>query len=373
MMRLTDCAKIFLCGLGFLLLTCVQAQGISYTVQAIALSDQGAALKLQQQLVAEGYPVYLVSTPTDSGVISRLRIGAFANRAAAVRFAEELGNVAGSLPVPALAEGIPPGLIPLEPKLITTYPYFPDVTSLHIIPWGEGYALRFQGSFEAEPLEASYRILSPELVQLEFDAWRAAPRPDGAIDRVYNFRLWPRDLSGEDEASLEAYGANLLATVAGTLELSPEQVRPYRFNKPGSGIPYLVLAERFDPVSGESTRYRALGNPRSRQDDSGPSLTWFGRAEPEDFPSAIPESVIDLAALLGNLSDVTLPDPEELSLQGDGWTATPDGAYTRLTLTEDQGRSWLSVAGYPLWAHGDFLLVYHQDELVLYQFIERRP
>lgn len=345
------------------------AQAISYTVQVVALSDEASALALQERLSAQGYPAYLVSVPTEAGVVYRLRVGAFANRAAALNFAAAMEGFSGSSPAPALAEGIPPGLIPLEPELVASYPYLPGLTDLAVLPWGEGYALRFQGSFEGEPFEAKYRILSADLVEREVGAWRAAPQSeDGTtLTRVYSFPLWPEDFEALDEEELEAYERSVVETVAEGLGLPVARVADYRFFSPGTGRPYLVRAETLDLRTLERTRLEALGDPDRNGGEAGPELVWFGGGEPEEFPQEVGTPFFEPAAWLEPDPSVP-PDPERLLLNGDGWQALPDDDYTRIQLDTSE-RGWRAVAGTPLWAFGDFLLVYHDDAFQLYRFV----
>ncbi|HZJ10070.1 MAG TPA: SPOR domain-containing protein, partial [Trueperaceae bacterium] len=99
------------------------AQSISYTVQVVALSDREAALNLQSDLIREGFPAYVVRSTSAQGDVFRVRVGAFANRAAALRYASGMPVTGGGQPVPALAEAIPPGITPLAPLLLVELPF----------------------------------------------------------------------------------------------------------------------------------------------------------------------------------------------------------------------------------------------------------
>ena len=360
------------------LLTFPSAWAISYTVQVAALSDEDAALALQQSLREEGYPAYLVSVPSESGTIFRLRVGAFADRAAAQTYAEAMRGVGGTAPVPALAEGIPGELFPLEPTLLSRYEFTPEMVSLTVVPWGGGAALRTQGRFEDQPFIAEYRVLSGGVDTTSFEAWRAAPGEAGVL-RVHNLPLMGAETLSEAER--ETYLESRLEEVARNLGLTPEQVRAFLFLEPGRGAPYLVLAEQFDLTGasdgeasggdgsggsasggaggGDRERFRALGNPNERMPAGGPSLTWFNRAPPEGFPTDLPTPLFDLQDMFvgGELSG------EPGTLSGDGWRASAQGDYTQISVGE---RSWRAVVGYPLWALGDYLLVY-ADVPVLYK------
>ena len=362
------------------ILLCQSAFAISYTVQVAALSDEDGALALQQSLRQEGYPAYLVSVPSESGTIFRLRVGAFADRAAAQVYAQAMRGVGGTTPTPALAEGIPTELFPLEPALLSRYSAAPEMTDLTVVSWGSGAALRAQGRFEDQPFVAEYRVLRDGLDTVPFTAWRAQPQGE-TIFRVSNLSLWP-DETSPSEGEREAYREARLEEVARSLELTPEQVRAFLFLEPGRGAPYLVLAERFDlsalanaeiisggSSSGGSTtggsaseRYRALGNPAQRLAPAGPSLTWFDRAPPEGFPTDLSEPLFDLQMRFVNGE---LQKEDSHTLGGDGWTASPQGEYTQISVGD---RTWRAVVGYPLWAAGNYLLVY-ADMPVLYKLV----
>ena len=346
------------------------AQAISYTVQVAALSDQTSAESLRRTLRNEGYPAYLVSVP-GTQTIYRLRVGAFADRDGAEAYAAAMRGVGGTVPVPALAEGIPPDLIPLEPRFIARYRFTPEFERLEVVPWGDAAALRTQGRFENEPLIATYRVLTPELAASPFTAWRAAPLPAAALVeatpveetvalRVTNLPLFaPEEANTLPDGALTQTGQARLLEAAEALGLGEAQIRPYIFYEPGRGAPFLVVAERFDPVSRTGGRYPALGNPGSVS-AAGPELTWFGQAPPETFPQALPEPLFSLASFVQNAQVV----PPAGALTGGGWQAVRDGHYTVLSVGP---RRWRAVVGQPLWAGGDFLLVYARPEIVLYQ------
>ena len=362
------------------------AQTISYTVQVAALSDQASAEGLRRTLSRAGYPAYLVGVPGSAGTVYRLRVGAFADRDGAQAFAAAMRGVGGTVPVPALAEGIPPDLIPLEPRVVARY-RVSETGRLEVVPWGDAAALRVQGRFEGEPLVASYRVLTRELAAAPFAAWRAAPLPsaspdeqngeenveENTVQRVTNLPLYTADEADAlpADGSLTEAGQARLLEAAEALGLSEAQIRPYVFSEPGRGAPFLVVAERFDPVSRTGGRYPALGNPvvgnpvvgnpvvgpgTARLGVAGPDLTWFGQAAPETFPEELPDPLF-------SLSGPPRQGPTG-NLAGTGWGAARDGGYTALTAGE---RRWRAVVGRPLWAGGDFLLVYTGEEAVLYE------
>ena len=359
----------------YLVYSAAAAQTISYTVQVAALSDQTSAESLRRTLQDEGYPAYLVSVPGAAQTIYRLRVGAFADRDGAEAYAAAMRGVGGTVPVPALAEGIPPDLIPLEPRFVARYRFTP-FEQLEVVPWGDAAALRSQGRFENEPLIATYRVLTPALAASPFTAWRAAPLdtklPDtkplnttptaaNVVERVTNLPLFAAgEANALPDGSLSATGQARLLEAADALGLSEAQIRPYIFYDPGRGAPFLVVAERFDPVSRTGGRYPALGNPGGTLKVGGPELTWFGQSPPEAFPAALPDPLFSLSAFVqqGQVG------PPTGALTGGGWRAVRDGRYTALSVAS---RRWRAVVGQPLWAGGEFLLVYARPEIVLYQ------
>lgn len=340
------------------------ALALSYTIQVAALSDQQAAIELRRRLIAEGYEAYLVSVQSEQGVIYRLRIGAFANRAAAVRFAAQMPPLGGAAPVPALAEDIPAGLFPLEPKLVASYPYPSGSDELHVIPWAGGRALRFQSETEGGMLDAEYRVLHRDLVERPFRAWRTRPQADGWLIRVYSFPLWPasyRDLDAEARAAFER---DVLAALAAALGVAPAAMDAFVIRQ--GEVPAVVRAERRNLYTDEAIPYPALGlPPAGAMPRAGPELTWFGQSPPEDFPAGIAAPLFDPRSVLGTRPADTLPALEGLELAGRGWQAQADDRFTRITDLET-GKSYRAIAGFPLWAFEDYVLVYLDQQLDLY-------
>ena len=146
------------------------ASAISYTVQVIAVSDQDGAIAIYRDLAREGFPGYVVRTTGAHGDVYRVRVGAFANRAAALRYAESMPDVAGSRPVPALAEAIPQGIMPLAPRLLWQHEWSGE--EVQLLPWPGGIAVRVQ---RADPLrQATYHVFQGG-VERVFEAWSAVP------------------------------------------------------------------------------------------------------------------------------------------------------------------------------------------------------
>jgi len=146
------------------------ALAIAFTVQVIAVSDQASALDISRTLLRDGFPAYVVRSTGSQGDVYRVRVGAFANRAAAARYAAAMPEVAGARPVPALAEAIPAGIMPLAPRVLWDGPVVG--ADLRVVPWPDGVALRRQAF---DPLrQASYALVQGAEVRT-VQAWRVAP------------------------------------------------------------------------------------------------------------------------------------------------------------------------------------------------------
>jgi hypothetical protein len=146
------------------------AQAISFTVQVIAVSDQAAAVDISRGLLRDGFPAYVVRSTGGQGDVYRVRVGAFANRAAAVRYAAAMPDVAGARPVPALAEAIPGGIMPLAPRVLWEGPVAGE--DLRVLPWPDGVAVRRQAI--ASLRQATYTLVQGAEVRT-VQAWRLAP------------------------------------------------------------------------------------------------------------------------------------------------------------------------------------------------------
>ena len=146
------------------------ALAISYTVQVIAVSDQEAALSISRDLLRDGYPTYVVRSTGAQGDVYRVRVGAFANRSAALRYAESMPEVGGSRPVPALAEAIPQGIMPLAPRLLWQYAWTNE--DVRVLPWPAGLAVRVQ---RGDPLRQALYLVFQDGEERSFEAWAALP------------------------------------------------------------------------------------------------------------------------------------------------------------------------------------------------------
>lgn len=146
------------------------AQSIGFTVQVIAVSDQNNALDISRGLLRDGFPAYVVRSTGGQGDVYRVRVGAFANRAAAARYAAAMPGIGGTRPVPALAEAIPAGIMEWTPRVLWQGPV--AGADLRVLPWPDGIALRRQAG---EPLrQATYELVQGSEVRT-VQAWRIAP------------------------------------------------------------------------------------------------------------------------------------------------------------------------------------------------------
>jgi cell division septation protein DedD len=359
---------------------------ISYTVQLFASSDEARASQLQQQLAGQGFKAYLLSVPTAQGQVYRIRVGAFANRAAAALFAQVLQGVEGSTPSPALAEGgVQPGLIPLEPALLGQYDLASTLVQVYPWPLIEPAAAQTpqptetdeppqvtvapQTEFSSEPLgqtaanqpaivirtqpldaseQARYRV-----GDLEFDAWQAAPQEDGSILRVRSFPVWPEDWQSASDLQREQYRETVLANLSGDLDLTPQQLEPFVFEQEDKA-PFVVLVERFYPETQQIERLRSIGQPRPNEANLGLTLwgpaTFFG--EVVDIP--VPENIVE--------PDETTRAPDSVS--GDGWQASSEDEFVMLTF---ENQTWRAAVGQSLWANGDLLVSFYEGQILVYK------
>lgn len=372
-----------------LLLSLTPVWAISYTVQLFASSDEARASQLQAQLAGQGFKAYLLSVPTAQGQVYRIRVGAFANRAAAALFAQVMPSVEGSTPSPALAEGgVQPGLIPLEPALLGQYDV--QTTLVQIYPWqipgtdapveetdvseetdeplaGEPseVTVESQNEFSTEPLEATQPLMvirtQPRdaseqahyrVGELEFDAWKAAPQEDGSILRVRSFSVWPEDWQTATELQREQYRETVLANLSGDLDLTPQQLGPFVFEQEGKA-PFVVLVERLNPETQQIERLRSIGQPRPNEENLGLTLegptTFLG----ETVDILVPETML--------APDEATEIPEQVS--GNGWQAGSEDDFVTLTF---QDQTWRAAIGQSLWANNDLLISLYEGQLLLY-------
>ncbi len=323
------------------------AQSIAYTVQVVALSDREAALSVQTDLLRQGYPAYVVRSTSAQGDVFRVRVGAFANRDAALLYAGAMPPVAGGQPVPALAEGIPPGITPLAPSLLLRVKADGDAV---VYPWQGGMALRLP----AAEGPAEYVLITGTSVERQ-TAYLLGER-DGARLWVRETLLYPPTWRDETEAVNEGFRASLVRLLAERLGVEVSAVEAAQFRPSPEAAPRLVVVEQEAPEEPDGVRLLGLGLPAAGMGEFGP-VDYLGLA-PEDLPGR-PEDAV-------RVGDLVSAPPEDV--EGEGFVAVADDAYS---LLEASGSRWRAVLGTPLWSDGEHLLAAAGDELLVYAFVPR--
>lgn len=317
---------------------------ISYTVQVIALSSEANVRLLEERLKEMGFPAYTITVPTNQGQIFRLRVGSFADREAAQKYAQAMQGVLDSSPVPQLAEGIPTNLVPVEAGVLVSYPI--KDTIIRISSKQDRIMIRIQtlGEFN----EASYII-----EDFNFNAYRATLSNDNKILRVFSKRLWPEVYPLDSNIERDMFHQNTIIELAAKLNISNEEIRKHQFlNKKSE--PFLVLVEQIDLQNGNVSLLKALGRPGSKTNEFGPELDWFA-SEPID--------IIESKAEFEITSQTRLSTKQ---LSTDTWILTAKNNFAELELIESK-QKWLLVAGKPIWAKANLLLTSYNNMFELYQ------
>ncbi len=326
----------------------VRAQSIAYTVQVVAVSDQSQAFSLIRELGVDGYPAYATRAQTDQGDVVRVRIGGFANRAAALLYAETMPDFPadGGRPLPALADNIPQGVMPFEPRLLLSE----DLPGFTLLDWDGHIAVELPAG-EAD--SRTYRVIRDGMT-VEFSAWLAWPDDEGMVLRYRDEPLWPEGWQGLDGELLQQEMNTRLNFIAGRLGVSESQLRTGVRDR--AGLPVLVVLERFSPwVSLEVGQLLGASGPAADGEPhwAGPLL---GEASPEPQRSVLLQASADLPVA---------------DLQTDNWTVTFDDPFMLQSLPGST-RSWRAAVGAPLWTDGTHLLARHAGSLLLYDFVDRR-
>jgi hypothetical protein len=332
-----------------LLVLCGLAQAISYTVQVVAVSDQAQALALVRQLLLDGFPAYVTRTTTTQGDIYRVRVGGFANRSAALLYAEAMPEfpALGGPALPTLAENIPSGVTPLEPRLLLKV----SDQALEVIEWLPEPGVRILGA-DGEP-DTYHLFADGEAVS--FEAWRAWPAADQQVLRLRSLSLWPATWREDPAAVRSAQRDSLLEFMSERFGL-PRARLEQAVQQAADGPPRLIVLERFNPWSNPEagTLLAVAVNPAELE------------ADPLELAGESPQ-LADPVTLFRAGPAVT---PEPRVLQGQGFTLTVDG---RFMLQELPGgdRGWRVAVGAPLWTDGLRVLAADAAELLFYDFVER--
>ncbi len=318
---------------------------ISYTVQVIALSSESNVKLLEERLKELGFPAYTITIPTNQGQIFRLRVGSFANREAAQKYAQAMQGVLDSAPVAQLAEGIPANLVPLEAKTLASFST--KDTIIKIDSKQDKTIIRIQtlGEFT----EANYFI-----DKLGFTAYRAILTDDNKIVRVFSRRLWPEVYPLDSNTERDIFYQNTVAELAVKLDIEIADIQKYQFLNQKSE-PFLVLVEQMDIKTGKIELLKALGKPASRINEYGPELEWFDSNSKVEIVESKPEIII---------TNQSKAIAKELETQV--WIARSQNNFTELEIIATK-QKWLLVAGQPIWATEGLLLTKYNDTFELYQ------
>jgi len=344
--------RLAVAALATLLAGVALAQSIAYTVQVVALSDKDSALALQAKLNADGYPAYVVRSTTGLGDVYRVRVGAYANRQAALVYADTMPAIAGGKPIPALAQAIPPGIVSLSPRVLTRI--IPEGREVSVVAWSGGVAVRLQ---QQTPLsEARYVVLNGDQVD-SFDAWLAVPNEDGSITRLRNLSLWPDNYQQDSAEARDAFEASVLSLVADGLGISLSDVKATIYRPDPSEAPRLIVLESVTPGAKgtETSKLLALGVPELGMTPYGP--TQYLALSPGELPDPPTATALSLKG------------PPVTPLSGDGWTARADGEF--ITIEGKDGKSWREAVGTPLWSDGHVMASAFQDSYLFYDFVPR--
>jgi hypothetical protein len=405
------------------------ALAISYTVQVIAVSDQASALSISRDLLRDGYPAYVVRSTGAQGDVFRVRVGAFANRGAALRYAESMPEVAGSRPVPALAEAIPQGIMPLAPRLLLQQAW--DSQDVRVSPWPGGLALRIQS---VDPLRQALYVVFQDGIERRFEAWAAVPLavlpeplypPELDVPMV-DLTVAPDDDRSDDAGPPVADDDGAVGAEPGDGNDAVDDPTADDAEDAVDGLAAWVADPQQD--EGEAglllLRDRWLWPP-SWSDDGDEVRTAFRASlvaivsrelgvadEAVDALSYLPGGELPPALVVLDLADPSARDagrvvglgdpsggvrthgPETLiaapldempswpaervrrdapstgqDVGGSAWTVSADGGFVRITLVD--GATWRAGVGTPLWSDGRFVLAWDGEMLLLYDFVVR--
>lgn len=327
----------------------VTAQGAFYTVQVVALTDRDSALQLVSELLKEGFPAYVVNSKSQEGDLFRIRVGSFADRAASVAYIEVMPEIAGGRPVPALAEGIPVGLVPAHTALRMHVPVAmqPEL----VLGTAERLLVRTRAEDGMGDQYQYYAFDSRG--QFEVEAYRVIPGSNSDWFVLRDMALWPEHLVHDSPEIQATFRESLLTLLEERLRVSREQLEAAAFFV--GDFEMVRVVERYHPSS-QLAEVVALvwydGEARVFSDEEVGE--YFGAS---DRPA---EAVTQLV-------------PSELTLQSDEWFATPEGDFVRLSVNEDgvPGKSWRAATGTPLRFVLSGLLTLDSTGLYYYEFPAR--
>ncbi len=377
-----------------------QAQVVPYTVQVIALSDHQAALSVQADLLRSGFPAYVTRAASEQGDVWRVRVGAFADRSSVLLYVSGMPPVAGVTPVPALVESIPPGIMPLAPRILAEVPVAGVDIAVAVLE--DGFVMRVASS--QAPGQADFLLFSGGAVH-RYRAWQLGFDSSGELIRVRELLMWPENWANDSAEVRDGFHRSLLALVAERLGVGSEEVAAAEYRPSADEPPRLLVVERGTTSLLEGAELLAIG----RQVESGETGETGETGEPGEAGEAgeTGSAAAELRGEFGEFGTVEFlrsaawPAGEELPeladsstlaelvaaaesgepILGRGWQAVADGAYIRLTITDPaaagaegttgQGTSWRASLGRPLWSEGSYLVAWLEERLLVYGFVLR--
>lgn len=325
------------------------AQGAFYTVQVVALTDRDSALRLVSDLLKEGFPAYVVNSKSQEGDLFRIRVGSFADRPASVAYIEVMPEIAGGRPVPALAEGIPVGLVPAHTALKMHVPVA-DQPEL-VIDTPERLLLRTKAHAEAGDQYRYYAFDTRG--HFEVEAYRVVPGSNNDWFVLRDMALWPEHLVDDSKDIQDTFRESLLTLLEERLTISRAQLESAAFYE--GDFEMVRVVERYHPSS-QLAEVVALVwyDDEARMFSDEEIGAYFAE------PARSAEAVTDLV-------------PSEPVLESDEWFAAPEGDFVRLSVNEDgvPGKSWRAATGTPLRFVLAGLLTLDSTSLYYYEFPAR--
>lgn len=342
------------------------AQVVPYTVQVVALSDLDAAQDIQNDLLRAGFPAYVVRSMSEQGEVFRVRVGAFADRNAALLYASGMPAMVGGEPVPALAELIPQGIMPLAPRILLDLAMTDVDVALAGIPQGIVLRLRPVDALQ----QAEYAVIVDGVVR-RYRAWRLGVDDDGSLVRVREMLLWPENWANDADEVRAGFRSSLLALVAERLGVPLGELAAAEYRPDEDEPPRLLVVERGTTSLLEGAELLGVGLPAAGMEEFGPVAFLHAPAWPEDDELPVLENAVAAQDLLAADGPV----------MGTGWEAVADGAFVRLTVTDPEavgaqsataaGTTWRAGLGAPLWSDGRYLLAMLDGRLLVYDFVVR--
>lgn len=326
------------------------AQGAFYTVQVVALSDRDGALTLVSDLLKDGFPAYVVRSSSSEGDLFRIRVGSFADRGAAVQYIEVMPEIAGGRPVPALAEGIPTGLVPAHTELKIQIP----LSERPVLALADTERLLLRSELTTDNAPDHYQFYGFDANgNFQVEAYRVIP---GDSDDWYILRdlaLWPETVIDDSEDIRNTFRESLLSLLEERLGVTRAQLDRATIDRGSTNVVRVV--ERYHGVSKLAEVV---------------SLVWFEGEERVFSDPAIGERFAEPDV---PVKEVTALVPADGTAENADWFATPEGDFVRLSVNNDgvPGKSWRAATGTPLTFVFSGLLSLGDQTLYYYEFPPR--